>query len=159
MVTEPHDDPFIGADDRVIRRIDGAEHIVHDKNTGESRVSSKAYKASSGPHGGMSVDIEALILESGLNPKHFVTNPKFTGSVYFHARDVRALGLWVGKDPIAPSATNPGNPYHGEVWRVEQVAAVFETRRFTGSQQNSLMKLAAWYVEIPGVSLGTGGQA
>ena len=154
MAVTPYDDPGIFADDRIIRRIDIEEHIVPDNNTGGHRISTKAFRASSGHLGGMSVDLEALIVKNGVDPKHFVTNPKFMGSVFLYARELRALGFWIGLDPIAPTSASSGNPYHGEVWHVEVGDAAIETKQFTKAQQRQLARLAAWYVQIPGVSLG-----
>lgn len=62
-----------------------------------------------GPGGGMSVDLQRLIEEAGLDAKTFVISPPWIGAVRFTACAIRAEGLKVGYDPTAD------NPYHGEV--------------------------------------------
>lgn len=74
----------------------------------------KVFSPSSEPNGGMSVDIERLMLADGVDPREYVTTPVFTGSVAFSAGAARALGLIVGYDPI------PTNPYRGEVWSADR---------------------------------------
>ena len=56
----PHDHAGIAATDGVIRRISNLQ-IVIDKNTGARRLSSYAFKPSSGSNGGMSVDLQREI--------------------------------------------------------------------------------------------------
>jgi hypothetical protein len=104
----PHDHTGIGPHDGVIRRI-SEKQIVTDKD-GRKRLSSKAFQPSSSIDGGMSVDLEVSILEAGLNPKSYVTTPRWTGSVRFEAGALRNEGLRVGFNPL------PENPHHGEVW-------------------------------------------
>ena len=137
----PYDDPKIGAEDVLIRRIHPRHHIVQDSNRGFQRVSTKAFSASSSPDGGMSVDIEALIVEAGLDPRQFVTTPKYVGSVAFPAGLAREFGLLIGGSP------SPRNPYHGEVW------GSAEAKPFASSQKKALLNGCKWYVEIPDVSL------
>ena len=95
-----------------------------------------AFKGSSDASGGMSVDIELVIIELGQDPREFVTTPRFTGSVYFNAGFLRSVGLLVGYDPL------PENAAHGEVWG-----------NFSRGIQKQLRAAAIWYVEIDGVSL------
>jgi hypothetical protein len=91
---------------------------------------------------GLSVDVEALILAAGLNPKEFVVTPAYTGAVFFQAQSVRDLMLWIGYDPVSD-----GNQFHAQVW--PQVP----TRKFTDAQKSGLANLATWYVEIPDVEI------
>jgi hypothetical protein len=126
----PHDAADIAAGDGLIRRI-SEKQIVTDAN-GQRRISSISFKASS--DGGMSIDLEAQIVEAGFDPRHFVTSPYWTGSVRLVTVDVRAAGLLVGSDPIA------GNPYHGEVWGIS-----------TRAHQKRLQTLAVWYVPMANV--------
>jgi hypothetical protein len=95
-------------DDDLIRRISD-EQIVTDSN-GLRRISSLAFKASDEPNGGMSIDIKKSIEEAALDPRAFVTTPRWIGSVIFRTSVARQRGLLVGSDPI------PGNDHHGEVW-------------------------------------------
>jgi len=67
-----------------------------------------AFKSSSTPYWGMSVDIECLMLADGVNPKKRV--PAGSGAVRLNTGEVRGLGLLVGKNPTQT------NKYHGEVW-------------------------------------------
>lgn len=137
---EPYNEDEIEDEDTVIRRI-SAEYVVPDSNTGGDRISSMAFSASSGPNGGMSVDLLALMNDAGVDAETFVTTPIFTGSVQFPAGAARAAELWIGFDPL------PENPYHGEVWRN------FNGGRFTKGQVRALTNAAEWFVEIPNVTI------
>jgi hypothetical protein len=137
----PYDDLEIENHEKIIRRVSQDQHLVLDENRNVKRLSTKLFSASSGQYGGMSVDIEKLIISSGVDPKGFVTTPKYMGSVYFTAELARSLGLMIGYHPI------PGNDYHGEVWNGPNGG------RFTGSQQKGLLNGCAWYVQIGGVEL------
>ena len=95
----------------------------------------------------MSVDIEALMVNKGVNPTEYVTTPVFQGAVAFSAGGIRALDLMTGYDPIENDPEQPNNPYHGEVWRKT------EAKKFTGAQQKGLMSAARWYVELKNVDL------
>lgn len=132
----PHDHLGILPDDGLIRRI-SEQLVINDQRRGCRRISSMAFKPSSGDRGGMSVDLQSLIEEAGLNTKAYVTTPRWIGSVRFVARDLRATGLLVGYHPI------PDNPHHGEVWGC-----------FTRSQQRALQTACEWFVEIPGAAIG-----
>lgn len=110
LSVEPYDEDEISPDQTIIRRINPVQHVVRDDNRGCSRISTKAFSPSSGENGGMSVDIEAQIVQANLDPREYVTTPVFTGAVSFVAGAVRALNLRIGYDPIDE------NPYHGEVW-------------------------------------------
>lgn len=138
---EPYDDEKIEASHTIIRRINPIQHVVWDKNRDCRRVSSKAFTPSSGENGGMSVDLEAMIVEDGVDPREYVITPDFTGSVAFSADDARALDLWIGCDPL------PNNPYHGEVWGSSR------PNRFTKTQKKGLQTASTWYVPIGGVEL------
>ena len=140
---EPYDEGNICADDTIIRRISREQHVVWDDNRNCYRIASKAYKPSSGSNGGMSVDIEALMIADNVNARQFITTPAFIGSVSFSAAEIRALKLRIGYDPI------PLNPYHGEVW-----GGLDRPSRFTTSQSRGLASAARWYVQISGVELG-----
>lgn len=131
----PHDHAEISADDGVIRRV-SERQVVTDKS-GVKRISTIAFRPSNGVNAGMSVDLEQLIAEAGIDPRAFVTSPNWTGSVRFSAGAIRAEGFQVGFDPI------PENPYHGEVWG-----------DFTKAKQKRLQEMAVWYVPLEGVQLG-----
>lgn len=132
----PHDHDGIQRDDGIIRRV--PEHWVVDdeKAVGGRRLSSLAFRASSGRNGGMSVDLQQQIVEAGLDAKQYVTTPRWVGSIRFVAGSLRAEGFKVGFDP-----TNE-NPYHGQVWG-----------DFTRSKQRRLRELCEWFVPIPGASV------
>jgi hypothetical protein len=87
--------------------------------------------------GGLSVDLQREMEESGRDAMKFVTNPPWIGSVRFTARQFRDEGFMVGFDPLPPD-----NPFHGQVWG-----------RFTKGKQRQLLRLAQWFVAIPGVGL------
>ncbi len=130
----PHDHEGIANGDRVIRRI-SEEHFVPDA-TGGRRISTMAFQASSDGNRGMSVDLEASILEAGVDAKTFVTTPRFLGSVWFFAGFLREEAFMVGYDPLAD------NVHHGEVWG-----------NFSRGRRNKLLNTAQWFVEVAGVSL------
>lgn len=131
----PHDHEGILSEDFVIRRI--PEHwVVQDEKIGGKRISSMAFRCSSGPNGGMSVDLKQQIEEAGLNAKTYVTTPKWIGSMLFQVGQLRTEEYQVGYDPL------DDNPYHGEVWG-----------KFTKGKQNRLRELCEWFVPIDDVSI------
>lgn len=142
MAPEPYDEREIEGKDFIIRRVNPEQHVVPDEDTGRLRTSSKLFSPSSGPNGGMSVDLPRLIENNGIDPREYVTTPVFTGSVCFTAGIVRNTGLRVGYDPIAD------NPYHGEVW-----GPVERPNKFSRSQKRALANSAVWFVELPGVDI------
>lgn len=129
----PHDHTGITASDGIIRRI--SENQVVIDGQGNKRISSKAFQPSSGNNAGMSVDLQASIVEAGLDPKNFVTTPRWTGSVRFVAGSLRNEGFQVGFHPI------PDNPHHGEAWG-----------EFSKPKKRRLQELCEWFVPIAGVS-------
>lgn len=132
----------------LIRRINPAEHVVPDENRGGLRLSTKAFSSSSEPPYGMSVDLLRLMSSAGVDPKLFVTNPKYTASVQFSAGAARTTGLWVGLDPLEKDGNNPANPFHAEVWSQPK-----PEKKFTKSQQRWLLNACQWFVEIPRVQI------
>lgn len=130
----PHDHAEILNHHLVIRRV-SENHIVEDA-VGQRRISSMAFKPSSGVNGGMSIDIEPFIAAAGHDPREFVTTPEWMGSVCLVVGVARAQALLIGYDPLAD------NDFHGEVWGAK-----------TRGQWRQLQAIAAWYVEIPGVAL------
>ena len=131
----PHDHPGILPIDGVIRRISD-QQIVDDQMRGCRRISSIAFKASTGDSGGMSIDLEREIEEAGLNPRAYVTTPRWIGLVRLLAGKLRELGLRVGYHPLE------SNAYHGEVWG-----------EFNKAQRDGLRNECQWFVEIPGVAI------
>jgi len=102
-----------------------------------------AFQVSSGSGAGMSVDLEALISEAGLDPKDYVATPPWLGSVRFEAASLRTEGFWIGYDPL------PENPHHGEVWENSSSGQ----QKFTRGQRRRLQSIAVWYVPIEDVDL------
>lgn len=141
MTVAPYDEPELAGDDIVIRRINPIEHVVDDDNRKCRRISSKAYKPSSEPNGGMSVDVELLMIAAEIDARSYVTTSQFTGAVALVASAIRDLDLRVGYDPL------PSNPYHGEVWGKGR------PNKFTNAQNCGLAKAAKWFVAIPDVDL------
>jgi hypothetical protein len=125
----PHDHPEISNDDGVIRRVAPNQWVYDPKVLGR-RVSTAVFRASTGPNSGMSVDLQKLIEEAGLNAKEFVATPRWNGAVRFTASELRGEGLLVGYDPIQGE-----NEYHGEVWG-----------NFTRSVQKRLVSMAKTFV-------------
>lgn len=131
----PHDHDGILPDDGIIRRI--SEHwVILDQRLGRRRISSIAFKASSGSYGGMSVDLQREIEEAGLNARTYVSTPKWIGSIRLVAGEIRSAGFRIGYHPLET------NPYHGEVWG-----------KFTKAEQQELRNASDWFVPIPGVEI------
>ena len=133
---EPHDHPDIQGCDRLIRRI--SEKQLVDAPDGTKRLSSMVFKGATS-NGGMSVDLEAQLIEADIDPRVHVTCPRWFGSIVMVVSDVRSLELCVGFNPLKD------NPYHGEVWG-----------SFSKGNQRSLCNFSEWFVEIPGVRLSLG---
>ena len=92
------------------------------------------FQGSSETNSGMSVDLECSIVEAGLDPKVYVTTPRWIGSVHFEAGVLRSEGFLVGFHPL------PKNLHHGEVWG-----------EFSKLKKRALQRLCAWFVPIEGV--------
>jgi len=135
-VVVPHDHEGIRADDGIIRRV-SEQQIVIDVKSGGRRLSSMVFKASAGANAGMSVDLQIQIEEAGLDPRTYVTTPRWTGSVRFEAGPLRQESFQVGFDPRTE------NQHHGEVWGV-----------FSKSKQQRLRELCQWFVSIENVAIG-----
>lgn len=138
----PHDHEGILPEHGIIRRIP-EHHVVMDEKIGGRRISSMAFKPSSGPNGGLSVDLQQQIEEEGHDAKAYVTTPHWVGSIRFIAGELRGEDFKVGFDPIELKTGNQPNPYHGEVWG-----------KFSKGKQNRLRQLCDWFVPIDGVSIG-----
>lgn len=139
----PYDESEIKDEDEIIRRISIEQTAINAD--GRQVISSKAFKASSGHNGGMSVDIKKLIEEAGVDPITHVTTPRWLGSLLFNAGDIRHLGSGykVGYDPITNDQTGEViNPYHGEVWG-----------KFTRGDYKEIMQKAKWFVKYPDCDL------
>jgi hypothetical protein len=132
-VVLPHDHTGILADDGIIRRIFD-QQFIDDPKCGVRRLSSMVFKPSSGPNGGMSVDLQRSIEEAGLDARGYVTTPRWTGSVRFTAGALRAEAFQVGFDPL------PDNPHHGEVWGA-----------FSRARQRRLAVACVWFVAMDDV--------
>lgn len=139
----PHDHPGILPDDGVIRRI-SPHYRVYDAKIQGRRLSSMAFKPSTGEQEGMSVDLQRLIEEAGLDAKMYILSPPWIGAVRFTAEGLRAEGLMVGYDPY------PDKPYHGQVWgkftsrtskRLAALAAEFVPIRELGEEQETVTRL------------------
>lgn len=143
MAVQPYDEDDLTCEDILIRRVNPDQHVVFDENTGKWRTSSKLFSPSSGPNDGMSIDIQKLIERDDLNVQDFVSNPTYTGSIFFDVGSARNAGLRVGYDPIHE------NPYHGEVWGTDK------PNKFTRSQKRALIRSSAWLVEIQDVDIGS----
>jgi hypothetical protein len=128
----PHDHPDILNTDEVIRRISDEQLVTVE---GVRRISSIAFKPSGGPDGGMSIDLKASIESAGLDPKQYVSTPKWIGSVILPVSVPRNQGLLVGYEPI------PGNDHHGEVWG-----------KFSNGKSKAMQRACQWFVPIAGVA-------
>jgi hypothetical protein len=137
---QPHDHDEILNNHEIIRRV--SERQIVTDSSGKKINSSIIFKASEGKNSGMSVDLRQLIETAGINPKSYVTTPRWTGSLLFKVADLRGLGFKVGYDPIEKPEPNP---YHGEVW------GTFS--KGESGTRKKLQNLAVWFVEIENVSI------
>jgi hypothetical protein len=135
----PHDHAEILNEHFVIRGI-SIQQISKDTLTGEGRIiSSYVFKGSSSKGASMSVNIEKLIIDAGIDPKKFVTDARWIGSIKIKVGDIRSTNCMVGFEPI--EAPIP-NPYHGGVWG-----------DFNRTTRNALLQASNWFVEIPNVKI------
>lgn len=132
----PHDHGGIQPTDGIIRRIPKLWLVPDEKVIGGQRLSSMAFRASTGTNGGMSIDLQQQIEEAGHDAREWVTRPHWTGSIRFVAGSLRREGFQVGYDPTGE------NPFHGQVWG-----------DFSRAKQKRLGQLFTWFVCPPGVSL------
>jgi hypothetical protein len=133
----PYDDPQIEGGDGLLRGIT-EHHIVPDNIRGGKKVSSSAVNPSSGPNGGMSVDIESFLARDNRDPIDWCKSRKWLGAIRFPASVPRQLNLSVGRDPL------PENPYHGQVWGAPLKRSPVKRK---------ILKSSSWVIEIDGVSL------
>lgn len=139
----PHDDPGIPEDEILIRRINPDQHGAWDEDQQAFRLSSKAFKSSSLPPYGMSVDVRGLMAAAGVDQVEFVTTPVYSGSVSFSVGQLRGANLWVGYDPLEETTEDAANPFHAEVWGNPRPES------FTKLQERMLMRHCEWFVQIP----------
>ena len=95
----------------MLRFIDPAHHWIFDRNQNSWRVSSGLFSESSVPNGGMSVEMERLVLAGGLTLADRLQHSR-CGVARLVVGDLRNLHLAVGLDPL------PNNPYHAQVWGI-----------------------------------------
>jgi hypothetical protein len=139
----PHDHAEILDAHRVIRGVSD-EFVVTTEN-GQSRLSSAVLDPSTidvDPYCGLSVDLEQLMIEDGLDPVQHLTARKFLGSIVFTVSSFRSRNFFAGYDPLAE------NPYHGGVW---QDAA--RGSKLTRGTKKALLREAAWLVPIANVPI------
>ena len=129
----PHNHADILDRDGVIRRVSSEHEVSDPKAVGGRRLSSKLFSPASG-NKGVSIDLKRPIEEDGIDPIAHVTSPRWIGSVILTAQDFRTETLMVGYHPISDNA------YHGEVWG-----------NFTDGRKKRLLRIAQWFVKIPGV--------
>lgn len=112
------------------------------------RLSSAVLEPSSqdvDPYGGLSVDLEALMLTDGVDPAQPVGTAHSVGAIVLAVSAFRSRHFLVGYDPL------PENPYHGAVW--ENAA---RSAKLTRGTKRALLKEAAWLVALPGVAISEG---
>ncbi|WP_332855474.1 hypothetical protein [Duganella sp. S19_KUP01_CR8] len=136
----PHDHDGIHDTDGILRKV--TEHHLVPDGKGGRRLSSLLLKISS-PTTGISVDLEQLILDDGLDPQVqiMLPPPAAIGAVRFIARDFRQETLMIGFDPIYDDPIRV-NPYHGQIWG-----------DMTQGKIKRLLRQAQWFVEISDVMI------
>lgn len=128
-VTIPHDHDEINDNDWLLRGISN-QHIIN------GRVTSGAFKSSTDPYKGMSVDLEKL--DGARN----YPNERHLGAVKFLTEIPRQKELLVGYDSLTE------NDAHSQVWRFDE-----NIRNITSSQARHMSKNCEWEIEIEGVNL------
>ncbi len=128
-VTHPHDHSDINAKDWLIRGI--TQYHIKD-----NRISSAAFKSSSDPYKGLSVDLKKL----GGDRRY--PNEKHIGAVQLQSQVPRQRNLLVGYDPVS------GNSSHCQIWRYEN-----GPKNITPSQARHMQYNSKWLVEIENVAL------
>ncbi len=128
-ITVPHDHEGVTNDNLLIRGISRV-HIVNH------RVSSAAFKSSSDPYKGMSIDLGQI------NDARSYNTGNYVGAVKLLAAIPRDKELLVGYDPL------PSNDAHGQIWRYDGTV-----KNITGGQANYMKRNSEWHVEIIDVAL------
>lgn len=126
----PHNHDQILNDHYLIRGV-SRDHIK------EGRVSSAAFKSSSDPYKGLSVDLEIMTSED----KYL--NKKYLGAVKFKAKHPRAKDLLVGYDPLSD------NNAHCQLWRYNDGVS----KNITSGQARFISRNCNWYIAIKDVEL------
>jgi hypothetical protein len=137
-----HDHAEILDTHRVIRGVSD-EFVVNDDNGQPQRLSSALLDPSAidvDPYCGLSVDLEHLMTEDGVDPVQYVKERKFLGAIVFGVRSFRSRNFFVGYDP------RKGNPYHGGVWQDGARGS-----KLTRGVRMALLREAAWLVQIDDV--------
>jgi hypothetical protein len=97
------DDILTSQDVGLLRRIH-PEQVIEDKNTGQRRPSSAAFKDPN-----LSVDIEPLLQAAGLDWRFSLKDHPSFSLVRFSEQSAKGQGLTVVRKPL------PENPAHAEV--------------------------------------------
>ena len=77
----PHDHVEISGDDTVIRLISAEWQTLDPKYPEGKRLSSMAWERSSEPNGGLSVNLQSLILNDNLSPAEFRGGLNYPASI------------------------------------------------------------------------------
>lgn len=131
--TIPHDHEQIEGSELLIRGIP-SQQIVNQ------RISSGAFKSSSDPYKGMSVDLERC--SEGID----YTSGKYVGAVKFKVQHPRSKNHWVGYDPILEPEKNLA---HSQIWRPPDPSP----KRISDGVSKLVHRNAEWYTEIEGVEI------
>jgi hypothetical protein len=121
------------------------EFVVKDESGQPQRLSSAVLDRSTidvDPYCGLSVDLEQLMTEDGLDPVQYVKAQKFLGAIVFGVRSFRSRNFFVGYDPLAD------NPYHGGVWQDGALGS-----KLTQGVRMALLREAVWLVQINNVPI------
>lgn len=127
IVTQ-HDHSDIIADECVVRGIT----VHHIKN---GRITSAAFKSSSDPYKGLSVDLSELIKD-----KTKFRGQSFKGAVEIIVEKPRSKDMLVGYDPLST------NNAHCQIW-------ARENRKISNSQAKFLKENVEWFEQIDGILL------
>jgi len=115
-----HDDPGIGATDRLLRNCRQPVQIVPCKVAG-LKISDQIFRKKPNEPG-VSVDLECLLQKEGLSWEHqYGAQPDTLAMVAVTAQQARHVSAGVAHTPkpeqpeLAPRASSRANPYHGEI--------------------------------------------
>jgi hypothetical protein len=140
----PHDHAEILDAHRVIRGVSD-EFVVKDEKGHPQRLSSAALDPSTidvDPYCGLSVDLERLMTDDGVDPVQHLNARNCLGAIVFEVRSFRCRNFFVGYDPLAD------NPYHGGVWQDGARGS-----KLTRGIKKALLREASWLVPIDNVPI------
>ena len=133
---QPHDHPDI-IDEAGLLRYVHPDHWIEDRNAGNWRLTSGAFKDDNGT----SVGLETLLQESGKPSTHRLL--RGYGLIRLRAGDARSLETWVGWNPVRDRGPGLSNEYHCQIWGIAG-----ESKSKKKSRAREFREMCEWTVRI-----------